>query len=192
MLANCVLTSSASTSLCTLFKLTLIPSSFFDLLLGNLVVVDDPGLLRWHRTLHLSWMDDGRVRQCSCRILALWIPSVLHAQQVPDWVTWPEEKTSWSRHHLPCLLHLLHRTVTNSTSNRQSNVNFRAAFMFMYILDEDDFDLDLMGDDLLNIVFYALCEILPSICVLVILRRLPPKRSKSMSAAYVTINEPQD
>lgn len=64
--------------------------------------------------------------------------------------------------------------------------------MFMYILDEDDFDLDLMEDDLLNIVFYALCEIFPSICVLVILRRLPPKRSKSMATSYAPLDEPQD
>ena len=61
--------------------------------------------------------------------------------------------------------------------------------MFMYILDDDDFDLDLMGDDLLNIIFYALCEICPAICVLIILRKLPPRRTKSMSAGYAPIDD---
>lgn len=47
----------------------------------------------------------------------------------------------------------------------------------MYALDKHDFDVDLMHDDLLNIVFYSVSEILPIVCVLVILRRLPPRRN---------------
>ena len=58
----------------------------------------------------------------------------------------------------------------------------------MYILDKKDFDLDLMEDELLNIVFYMLCEVVPAICVLVVLRRLPPKRTKdNFEAAPETI-----
>jgi len=54
--------------------------------------------------------------------------------------------------------------------------------MFLYILDKNDFDVDLMEDHLLNIVFYCLCEVLPAICILAVLRKLPPSRTKSMSA----------
>lgn len=67
--------------------------------------------------------------------------------------------------------------------------------MFMYVLDDNDFDVDLMKDDLLNIVFYSICELFPMISVLFILRRLPPKRTKLAFSIYspmedhVSLNE---
>ncbi len=41
---------------------------------------------------------------------------------------------------------------------------------------QHDADLDVMNHPLLNIIYYTLCEILPSALVLYILRRLPPRR----------------
>lgn len=45
------------------------------------------------------------------------------------------------------------------------------------MLDARDADLDVTDHPLLNVVYYTLCEILPSAFVLYILRKLPPKRS---------------
>lgn len=52
----------------------------------------------------------------------------------------------------------------------------RAILLVLFIFDERDFDIDLMQDALLNIVFYVLTEILTAILVLSILHRLPPKQ----------------
>jgi hypothetical protein len=43
--------------------------------------------------------------------------------------------------------------------------------------DEQDLELDVIKHPLLNIIYYSLVEIIPSACVLFILRKLPPKRS---------------
>eukprot|EP00210_Caulerpa_lentillifera_P005310 g5073.t1 len=65
----------------------------------------------------------------------------------------------------------------------------RSAFMFMFVLDDDDFDIDLLEDDFLNIIFYTICELIPTISVLFILRKLPPKRSKLDSSIYAPIED---
>ncbi|CAD7702718.1 unnamed protein product [Ostreobium quekettii] len=51
----------------------------------------------------------------------------------------------------------------------------RALLSVLYIVDDRDFDVDMMGNALLNIVFYVVCEILAAVLVLSILHRLPPK-----------------
>ncbi|CAD7704837.1 unnamed protein product [Ostreobium quekettii] len=51
----------------------------------------------------------------------------------------------------------------------------RALLLILYIVDDRDFDVDLMQNPLLNIMFYVACEILAAVLVLCILHRLPPK-----------------
>jgi hypothetical protein len=53
----------------------------------------------------------------------------------------------------------------------------RATMVALSAIDAQDLDLDIMTHPLLNILYYGLVEILPSACVLYILRKLPPKRS---------------
>jgi hypothetical protein len=43
-------------------------------------------------------------------------------------------------------------------------------------VDAAELDLDVMSHPMLNIIYYALVEIIPSAWVLYILRKLPPKR----------------
>lgn len=58
----------------------------------------------------------------------------------------------------------------------------RAVLLVLFVFDDEDFDLDLMDNDLLNIVFYFLTEIVAAILVLGILHRLPPKTKSSRAA----------
>ena len=44
-------------------------------------------------------------------------------------------------------------------------------------IDDRDLDLDVVTHPLLNILYYACTEIVPSAWVLFILRKLPPKRT---------------
>lgn len=64
----------------------------------------------------------------------------------------------------------------------------RAILLVLYIFDDRDFDVDLMKNALLNIVFYVVCEIFPAILVLGILHRLPPKhkapRQRGLQGEY--------
>ena len=52
----------------------------------------------------------------------------------------------------------------------------RAIIVAWAAIDQKDADLDVMDHPLLNIVYFTLCELLPSALVLYILRKLPPKR----------------
>lgn len=52
----------------------------------------------------------------------------------------------------------------------------RAVIVAWAAADRKDADLDVMNHPLLNVVYYAACELLPSALVLYILRKLPPKR----------------
>ena len=52
----------------------------------------------------------------------------------------------------------------------------RAIIVAWAAIDRKDADLDVMDHPLLNIVYFTLCELLPSALVLYILRKLPPKR----------------
>ncbi len=54
-------------------------------------------------------------------------------------------------------------------------------------VDRSDLEIDMLGHPLLNIMFYGLVEILPSACVLYILRKLPPKRSTQGAQGYQQI-----
>jgi hypothetical protein len=53
----------------------------------------------------------------------------------------------------------------------------RAVFVALSAFDRMELELDVMGHPLLNVLYYSLVEILPSACVLFILRKLPPKRT---------------
>lgn len=53
----------------------------------------------------------------------------------------------------------------------------RAVMVALSAFDRQDLELDMMGHPLLNILYYTLVEIVPSACVLYILRKLPPKRN---------------
>ncbi len=57
------------------------------------------------------------------------------------------------------------------------HVHNRALINAWGALDARDADLDVMDHPLLNIIYYTVCEILPSAFVLYILRKLPPKKS---------------
>ncbi len=43
--------------------------------------------------------------------------------------------------------------------------------------DREAFEIDVATHPVLNALYYALSEVLPSACVLYILRKLPPKRT---------------
>ncbi len=53
----------------------------------------------------------------------------------------------------------------------------RAVFVALSAVDRAELELDVMGHPLLNVLYYSLVEIVPSACVLFILRKLPPKRT---------------
>mmetsp|Transcript_29842 Transcript_29842/g.64353 ORF Transcript_29842/g.64353 Transcript_29842/m.64353 type:complete len:217 (+) Transcript_29842:3-653(+) len=53
----------------------------------------------------------------------------------------------------------------------------RALMVALAAFDEADLELDILGHPLLNVAYYTLTEIIPSSCVLFILRKLPPKRA---------------
>mmetsp|Transcript_33594 Transcript_33594/g.100029 ORF Transcript_33594/g.100029 Transcript_33594/m.100029 type:complete len:305 (-) Transcript_33594:561-1475(-) len=55
--------------------------------------------------------------------------------------------------------------------------SFRALMVALAAYDESDLELDIIGHPLLNVAYYMLTEIVPSSCVLFILRKLPPKRA---------------
>lgn len=67
----------------------------------------------------------------------------------------------------------------------------RAILLVLFIFDNKDFDVDLMKNALLNIVFYVLCEVMPAVLVLGILHRLPPKhkppRQRGLQGEYQAI-----
>ncbi|GMH41030.1 hypothetical protein BSKO_08940 [Bryopsis sp. KO-2023] len=68
----------------------------------------------------------------------------------------------------------------------------RAVLISLFIVMHEDaaFDIDMLGDPLLNIVFYVLCEIFIAAAVLGILHRLPPKRQSrvpSMQRSYEAV-----
>ncbi|KXZ49923.1 hypothetical protein GPECTOR_19g374 [Gonium pectorale] len=52
---------------------------------------------------------------------------------------------------------------------------FRSVMIATSAADRNDLEVDMLGHPLLNIAYYALAEIIPSFCVLFILRKLPPK-----------------
>jgi len=54
----------------------------------------------------------------------------------------------------------------------------RAVMVALAALDEQDLDLDVSNHPLLNLIYYALVEIIPSAWVLCILRKLPPRRNQ--------------
>lgn len=51
----------------------------------------------------------------------------------------------------------------------------RALIVAWSAVDAEDADLDVLDHPLLNFVYYAACELLPSALVLYILRKLPPR-----------------
>lgn len=53
----------------------------------------------------------------------------------------------------------------------------RAVLVALSAIDDRDLDLDVVTHPLLNILYYACTEIVPSAWVLFILRKLPPKRT---------------
>jgi len=55
--------------------------------------------------------------------------------------------------------------------------SLRAVFVALSAVDRTELELDVIGHPILNVLYYALVEIVPSACVLFILRKLPPKRS---------------
>ncbi|KAL6765665.1 hypothetical protein V8C86DRAFT_2456482 [Haematococcus lacustris] len=55
--------------------------------------------------------------------------------------------------------------------------SFRAVMVSLSAFDLQDLELDMLGHPLLNMLYYSLVEILPTACVLYILRKLPPKRT---------------
>lgn len=54
----------------------------------------------------------------------------------------------------------------------------RAVLACMSAIDRTDLELDVTGHPLLNLIYYTCVEIVPSACVLFILRKLPPKRQQ--------------
>ena len=62
-------------------------------------------------------------------------------------------------------------------SHSVSHLIHRAVFVALSAFDRTDLELDVMGHPLLNVLYYSLVEVLPSACVLFILRKLPPKRT---------------
>ncbi|KAF5826397.1 hypothetical protein DUNSADRAFT_3317 [Dunaliella salina] len=54
--------------------------------------------------------------------------------------------------------------------------SFRALMVALSAFDRENLELDIMSHPLLNVIYYSLVEVLPTACVLYILRKLPPKR----------------
>lgn len=53
----------------------------------------------------------------------------------------------------------------------------RAVVVALSAADRAQLEIDVMGHPLLNLLYYCMVEVLPTACVLYILRKLPPKRS---------------
>jgi hypothetical protein len=53
----------------------------------------------------------------------------------------------------------------------------RAILVGFSAVDRQDLELDVTGHPILNALYYSLTEIIPTACVLYILRKLPPKRA---------------
>eukprot|EP00210_Caulerpa_lentillifera_P007939 g7578.t1 len=68
----------------------------------------------------------------------------------------------------------------------------RSVFLFLYVINKHDFDVDLMHNGILNIVFYLLCEVLPTISVLIILHRLPPRKPSRKTPPSTPLPLPSD
>ena len=58
----------------------------------------------------------------------------------------------------------------------------RALIIALATFDVPDFALDVLDHPLLNILYYAAVEVIPSALVLFILRKLPPKRTPVYTA----------
>ncbi len=43
-------------------------------------------------------------------------------------------------------------------------------------IDREDLEIDMLEHPVLNVLYYMLVEVIPTACVLFILRKLPPKR----------------
>eukprot|EP00878_Enallax_costatus_P001657 GHUV01001809.1.p1 GENE.GHUV01001809.1~~GHUV01001809.1.p1 ORF type:complete len:294 (+),score=86.37 GHUV01001809.1:275-1156(+) len=69
------------------------------------------------------------------------------------------------------------REVGMVTSICAACFSLRAIMVALSAVDAQDLDLDVMDHPMLNIIYYALVEIIPSAWVLYILRKLPPKRT---------------
>jgi hypothetical protein len=69
------------------------------------------------------------------------------------------------------------REVGMVTSICAACFSLRAIMVALSAVDVSDLDLDVMAHPMLNIIYYALVEIIPSAWVLYILRKLPPKRT---------------
>jgi len=52
----------------------------------------------------------------------------------------------------------------------------RALMVALSAFDRENLELDILTHPLLNVIYYSLVEVLPTACVLYILRKLPPKR----------------
>jgi len=61
---------------------------------------------------------------------------------------------------------------------------FRSMIVAWSTFDQGNADLDVLGHPVLNLVYYSGAEIIPSVLVLYILRKLPPKRTLPPEQAY--------
>lgn len=55
--------------------------------------------------------------------------------------------------------------------------SFRAVMVALSAVDRENLEIDMLDHPVLNTVYYMLVEVLPTACVLFILRKLPPKRA---------------
>lgn len=53
----------------------------------------------------------------------------------------------------------------------------RALLVALSAFDRANLEIDVLEHPLLNVLYYVLVELLPTACVLYILRKLPPKRA---------------
>eukprot|EP00199_Chlamydomonas_sp_CCMP681_P002831 CAMPEP_0119107244 /NCGR_PEP_ID=MMETSP1180-20130426/9593_1 /TAXON_ID=3052 ORGANISM="Chlamydomonas cf sp, Strain CCMP681" /NCGR_SAMPLE_ID=MMETSP1180 /ASSEMBLY_ACC=CAM_ASM_000741 /LENGTH=315 /DNA_ID=CAMNT_0007092705 /DNA_START=15 /DNA_END=962 /DNA_ORIENTATION=- len=63
--------------------------------------------------------------------------------------------------------------------------SLRAVMVALSAVDRQNLELDEMGHPLLNVLFYSLVEVLPTACVLFILRKLPPKRASGQGYTQI-------
>lgn len=63
----------------------------------------------------------------------------------------------------------------------------RAILVGFSAMDRQDLELDVSGHPILNALYYSLTEIIPTACVLYILRKLPPKRASLQNGGYQPI-----
>lgn len=66
--------------------------------------------------------------------------------------------------------------------------SIRALMVAMATFDEADLDLDVISHPLLNVLYYSLTEIIPAVCVLFILRKLPPKHTAQQGYQQIPSN----